>query len=240
MHDYEAEFVDITSVEPLPVEWVLPGLLPVGLHFVGGPPKSLKSALTVALCCRAAGMPCRADQLGGQPQPDPMRVLYFSAEAGAVELADTATGRLGGWAEPRHGALMVASNPWQFRLDSDEGRAKMVTWLNEIEPRMVVIDPLRDFHGLAEKDDGAMNRLLRPLQRWARLVQGAVLVVHHTAKPREGRTPGPMGPEDLRGSGALWAIADGAIMLTPIRLGQSARVMAKFKRAGGWEMRWNI
>jgi hypothetical protein len=130
-------------------------------------------------------------------------------------------------------SLLICDNPWEFRLDDENGLDRMLYWLNERKPKLVILDPLRDFHALEEKDSGGMNRLLRPLRQWAVENGACVLIVHHTTK----RAPGDVenySAGDLRGTSALFGIADGVLMLTP-KGGPELVVRATFKRAKGWE-----
>ena len=60
-----------------------------------------------------------------------------------------------------------------------------------------------------------MNRLLRPLQRWAKRNRSCFLVVHHTRKRGGQDTERNLTAEDARGTSAMFGLADGLITLTP-------------------------
>ena len=69
-------------------------------------------------------------------------------------------------------SLLISDDPFNFRLDDEDGLKRMMGWLEALKPRLVFLDPLRDFHSVEEKDSGPMNRLLRPLQQWAKKEAG--------------------------------------------------------------------
>ena len=248
--EYELEFVELLEAPRTPPQWVLPEVIPVGLTIVGGPPKSLKSTLVLALCARLAGLPPM--RTCGLPEawrpPVPRLVLYFSAEAVAGEMAHAWVKILGG----AEGALrsplfLVAHEAMAFRLDDPNGPARFARWIEALKPACVVLDPLRDFHSTKEADDGDINRLLRPLQRWARQNAAAVVIVHHTRKqfaPGKPTSQHPtlLDPEDLRGTSALWAVADGAIILTPASRQDDGkiRLLQRYKRAGMSVRMWEL
>lgn len=226
----EGVFQDLGAAIKMPPEWILDELVPVGLGFLGGPPKSKKSTVAMALACTIAGWDCRA-------LPPFMRVtkrtgpsLVFSMEASAGELRHMVEEGLYTETKP-DGSILVADSPWDFRLDDPFGMTTLMRWLKDADPRLVIIDPLRDMHAIDENDSGEMNRLLRPLHRWAVKNSASVLILHHTTKPGEGQ--GTYKAMNLRGTGALYGMADYVLMLTP--QGEKLHIEATFKRAEKWE-----
>lgn len=231
----EGIFVDVARAELVPPSWILENLLPPGLTFLAGPPKSKKSTITAAAAALVAQYPCRAlpENLSIVRKPGP--VMWLSAEALAGEIRHMMEDGLSiGRLEPRE-AILVAETPWDFRLDDPGAQDKLLYWLGKRDPRLLIIDPLRDFHGLEEKDSGGMNRLLRPIRQWAVKHDSAVIIVHHTKKLEDKETT--YSALDMRGTTALFGIADGVLMLTPRGKESEGRihVQATFKRAQGWE-----
>jgi len=226
-------FTDIGNAVLKPPTWVIRDLLPVGLTFVGAPPKSGKSTLTMGVAALVAGYECRVlpPFLSEVDHGGP--VLAFSYEATAGELRHMLEEGLK--VEVRNnGGILIADDPWKFRLDDADGLDQMLFWLRERNPRLVILDPLRDFHQLEEKDSGGMNRLLRPLRQWAVERDSSVVVVHHTKKKEDiGGQAAMYTAADLRGTSALFGIADAVLMLTPKKDGW-AEFNATFKRAAGW------
>lgn len=220
-----------------PPEWVLENLLPVGLTFLAAPPKAYKSTLEMGMACLVAGYQCSIlpDGIGRIPKggPEIGRAVGLSFEATAGELRWMIEEGLGVTPLRDDDSLMVFPDPYDFRIDTPDGATKFVYWLDDIHPRMVFIDPLRDLHSLDEANSGDMNRMLRPLQKWAKANHAAVLVVHHTKKPGEGFS-GTQRANDMRGSSAFFGLADAILMMTP-RDQMQVTLNATFKRAPGWE-----
>jgi hypothetical protein len=236
-------FKDIATCEPeLPV-WLIENVLAKGLTFVGGPPKSGKSTLTAAIAALVAGFDCRAmpEFMSRVSLTGP--VLWLSAEANGGELRFILEEGMGTKLED-NGSLLVADDPWEFRLDDPDGWKRLHEWLIEIDPRLCIIDPLAEFHELDEKSAGDMVRLLRPVRKWAVDHDSAVLVVHHTSKKPADRKEEAYDALDMRGSSALFGKADGVIMMTPVGEESASKSLVKtiFKRAKGWnkQIQWAI
>jgi hypothetical protein len=87
---------------------------------------------------------------------------------------------------------------------------------------------------LDENDAGDINRLLRPIRQWAIGNNAACVIVHHTKKPGDNHQH--YKASDMRGTSALFGIADGVLMFTPIEGKSNAvTIEATFKRARGWK-----
>lgn len=243
LHDpIDGVFIDLFSAVREPPEFVIKDLLPVGLTFIGAPPKSGKSTQTLAMALLVAGFKCNALPPFLSEVPETGRVFMFSAEATAGELLDMVEEGLKVKGEANEG-ILVADDPFQWRLDDPDGLDRLLHWLRMKRPKLVLIDPLRDFHSLEEKDSGEMNRLLRPLQRYAKEHKAAVVIVHHVRKKQKddgsGSDDASYSPEDMRGSSALHGIADGVLMVTPLAEGY-VRMRAQFKRAPAWDRTFRV
>jgi hypothetical protein len=226
-------FTPIGKASMVPPDWIVEQLLPPGLTFLAGPPKSMKSTLTMALASLVAGYDCRVlpPFLSVARHTGP--VMIFSAEATAGELRHMVEVGLRVKIPKGDETILIADDPWAFRLDDDDALDMMQRWVEMIDPRVVIIDPLRDFHEMEEKDSGQMNRLLRPLRQWAVNHDGSVIIVHHTRKPAESANA-EYSALDMRGTSALFGIADGVLVLSPKKDGL-VTIKATFKRAQGWE-----
>lgn len=227
----EGVFTDLARAIIEPPRWLIEGLIPVGLSTIIGPPKlSEKSTLAMAATCLVAEIPVPVlpDWLSVVERAGP--VLVFSSEATAGELRDmTERGML---AKLKDGAILVADDPGDWRLDDPDGSARLMNWIHKLRPRMVVIDVLRDFHELDEKESAGLNLMLRPIRKWAKDEECGVLVVHHTRKLAEGATE--YNAEDSRGSSAFFAMVDGMLVISPKEDG-TKKVKGIFKRAPRWE-----
>lgn len=231
MHeDITGFFTPLAHATRSPPKWVIKDVLPVGLTFVGAPPKSKKSTFIMALSALTAGYDCKALPPNMSVVESGGPVMGLSAEATAGELRDMCETGMDISLRDDDG-ILIADDPWKFRLDDDGGLGQLLHWLDVVDPRLCFIDPLRDFHQLEEKDSGGMNRLLRPIRQWAVEHESAVIVAHHTKKKDE---PGTYSAMDMRGTTALFGIADAVLMLTPINNG-ALNIQATFKRATGWE-----
>lgn len=227
--DTEFECVGSAVIEP--PKWVVKGLLPAGLTFLAGPPKSQKTTLEIALCALASEhvvplMPAEytAEKTG--------RVLGWSAEASAGEVRHIAEKGLKTQIR-EDSSFLIHRNPFSYRLDDPNAVARMLQWLNDYEPVLFFVDPLRDFHSLDEKDDGEMNRLLRPMQAWAKDHDAACLIVHHARKRGDARgkqDAETYRPEEMRGTSAMFGLADAILMTTPVG-STGVMVAGTFKRA---------
>lgn len=227
-------FKDVFQAEIKPPDWIIKDLLPVGLTFLAGPPKSQKSTLTAAIGALVGELECKALPPYLSKTQKTGKVLWFSYEATGGELRymlETGLGVKPGDSE----VLMVVDEPWEFRLDDPGAVRLMMECLDYFKPRLVICDPLAEMHELEEKDAVSMIRILRPLRRWAVENEASVLVVHHTRKAGAEHT-GQYEAADMRGSGAIFGKADGILILSPNKKEDAPiRIKAIFKRGEGWE-----
>lgn len=227
----EGAFTSLFDAVSKPPQWVIEDLLPVGLTIIGGPPKDAKKS-TLVLACAAlvADYPCKVLPPEFKVAKGGSAMLY-SYEADVDEIKNTACEEL--LIQPRDdNGIIVCDTPEEFLLDDPQGVDQLFAWLDGRKPRLVVIDPLRNAHSLDEKDSGELVRILIPLRRWAKKHDAAVVVVHHTKKLEEEKTYTAM---ELRGSSALFGLADGVIMITPKPEPMQFVYKCTFKRGKGWE-----
>jgi len=69
-----------------------------------------------------------------------------------------------------------------LRLDSDEDRQALDSTINELRPRLLVLDPLIRLHSADENSATEIARVLSFLRDLQRKYATAVLVVHHARK----------------------------------------------------------
>lgn len=233
---YEGVFTDLFSAELTPPHWIVRDLLPPGLVFLAADPKVGKSSFAMALASLVAGYECHAlpPFLSIAEQQGP--VIVFSAEALAGELRHMVEVGLGVRGTPDAG-ILIADDPWDFRLDSEGGTSRFISWANERKPKLIIIDPLRNFHSQDENDSGAMYSLLRPLRQWAVANDSCVVVVHHTRKASEATEA--VSVERMRGTSAMFGMVDGAIVMADGG-GGFADVECTFKRAKKWRRKFCI
>jgi hypothetical protein len=186
--------------------WLIEGLwADRGVGILGGEAKLGKSwlALDVAIAV-AAGGTC----LGRFEVPRPGPVLLYAAEdalhvvrerleaisvAAGLVLADL--------------PLYVITAP-RIRLDVARDRAELRETIEEIAPRLLVLDPFIRLHSIDENVASEVAPLLAYLRQIERELGVAVLLVHH-ARKGGGVRPG----QALRGSSDLHAWGDSNLYL---------------------------
>lgn len=213
----------LTTAAP-PLDHVLPGLLAGSVGMLAGPGGVGKSMLELQLAVAlATGTPaCGGLFAELMPPSAPARVVLVTAEESALVLQHRlqaiacalfdAPERFGiRLAFDAFVALLAdnlrlfdsAPHPYAL-LDRDFSPTGVLHDLTEacVGARLVLIDPLRQFHDGEENDSAAMNRLVQTLHRLAMDTGAAVVFVHHTSKAAtyagQGDTAGA-----ARGSSAL-------------------------------------
>lgn len=225
-------WVDVGEAEAEPALWVIEDLLPVGLYFIGGPAKTLKTTLLVGMANLVSGHECGLMPAFMSKVVRPGRAMILEAEANPGELRYMIERDMGVALAP-DGSILVARDCAEFRLDDPGAVKRLLYWLDKFKPRLFGIDPMREFHDLDEKDSGDMQRLLRPLRRWAIENESCLVIVHHTTKPGEQHS-GVYNPLDLRGSSALFGAANGVLMVSPTKVECQLVMATKFKRGASW------
>ncbi len=226
----EGMFTDIAVATKTPPKWVVNNLVPVGLVILGAPPKSNKSTLAMTIAAQVAGLDPQVLPPDLNEVPHTGGVIVFSYEAMAGELRFMLEEGL--HVTPKEdGSILVADDPWAWRLDDEEKVTQLKEILTRRQPRLVILDTFRDMHDQEEKDSGLMVKMLRPLREWAVAEEAAVILVHHTVKLND-ETP-IADARHLRGSGAIFGKADGVLMMTR-RPDETHVINATFKRAESW------
>lgn len=189
------------------VEWVVDDLLPAGaLALLLGRPKAGKSLLAIDLLVSVAR---------GEPFLDratlPGPALYVPAEDSPAVLRQRLRARLGDVRElplvvlPADGTLDQS-----VHLDHVDSFRRLARTIVDLRPRVVVLDPFREFHRLDENDADSMAALLRPLRRLARATHALLVLVHHRAK--RGTDAGTA----ARGSTAITGAVDLVLAFDPL------------------------
>ena len=203
--------------------WLVTGLWSeeaVGL--VGGEPKCCKSFLALDLAVAvASGTPC----LRHFPVSRPGRVLLYAAEdalhivrrrlEGICAAADVSLQELD---------VHVITYP-TVRLDLPADRARLEQTVEQLKPRLLVLDPFVRLHRIDENASGEVAPLLAYLRELQRRHNLAVLVVHH-AKKGAGRI---RAGQALRGSSEFHAWGDSNLYLR--RLGNELTLTVEHRAA---------
>jgi hypothetical protein len=227
----EGTFTELARASSIPPNWIIKDLLPVGLTGIIAPPKSMKTTMLMAMSLLVSGHQCSALP----PEFKPLRtgrVVGWSYEATAGELLHTAEEGLGTVVND-DASIIIADDPFEFQLDDPQGIHAVIHWLDEVHPLLAWIDPLVEAHSQDEKDSGAMVQLLRPLHKWAKENDAAIVMPHHTRK-KQGMDDSHNTMTDARGSSGIVGKMDGILVLTPVNDAGLIKVNATFKRGKSW------
>ena len=203
--------------------WLVTGLWSeqaVGL--VGGEPKCCKSFLALDLAVAvASGTPC----LRHFPVSHPGRVLLYAAE----DALHIVRRRLEGicaaaGCDLAQLDLHVITAP-TVRLDLAADRRRLQHTVEQLEPRLLILDPFVRLHRIDENASGEVAPLLAYLRELQRRHALAVLVVHH-AKKGGGRI---RAGQALRGSSEFHAWGDSNLYLR--RLGEELTLTVEHRAA---------
>lgn len=230
----DSVWTDVGEAEMEPPEWIVEGILPVGVTFIAGPPKSYKSAVELAILLSACGVENTVLPPDLSHCPNPGRVLMLSMEAQPGALRHTA--KKGFNIDiPNDMRFLCMSDPWKFRLDQPSDVRDLLGWMSELDASVLAIDPLRNCHSLDENDSGGMVMMLQPVQQWAVKNKKAVVIVHHSKKLGEEKNGNARtaNANDMRGSSALFGLADAVLTLTAKGKGL-VHVDAIMKRSEAW------
>ncbi|WP_019009567.1 AAA family ATPase [Deinococcus aquatilis] len=208
---------DLMATEFPPQQFIVEGLLPVGLCMVAGAPKIGKSWLTLDLVISVAlGRPFlnRVTQQGA--------VLYLALEDSPRRLQE----RLNRIA-PGTAWETAPLEIWTEIDPIDEGGLAAVRgWLEVADcPRVIAFDVWGKFdsRGTGTKDEYArITQTLQPLQAIAAEFGVAVVLIHHTKKTQGEGSAGNDPYDQIMGSRGLTSNMDLTMMLTRTRLQRDA------------------
>lgn len=180
--------------------------------FIAGTPKAGKTWLALELAVAvASGQPC----LGRYAVRRRGHVLLYAAEDTAPDIKHrvAAIAHTRGLAGLDRLALGLITVP-DLRLDSDEHQQRLAATLAEIQPRLLILDPLVRLHRGDENSAADVSLLLGCLRQLQRQHAVAIILVHHVRKTSANQ-PG----QALRGSGDLHAWSDSSLYLLRRREG---------------------
>lgn len=170
---------------------------------LGGPAKSCKSWLGLDMAISVAtGTNC----LGRFPVPEAGRVLIYMAE----DALPTVRERLQSLS--RHRSLdlntlevYLIDTP-SIRLDESEHRTRLSQTVKQLNPKLLLLDPLVRLHRSDENSAREMADILGFLRELQRTFKMALVLVHHTSKKHHSH-PG----QALRGSSDIHAWTDSSL-----------------------------
>lgn len=198
--------------EPAEERWLVEGLWTrraVGV--LGGPPKTGKSWCGLDLAISVAS---GTDCLSRFPVRETGPVLAYLAE----DAEEQVRSRTAALAKGRGLALddldlFLITSPVLW-LDEAEHRDRLASTIEELRPKLLLLDPLVRLHRQDENDARSVSALLGHLRELNRTYDLAVVLVHHTSK-KERAHPG----QALRGSGDIHAWLDVGLYLAKKKSG---------------------
>lgn len=220
------------STSPPPQDHVLPGLLAGTVGMLAGPGGVGKTMfeLQLALAVACGGSICGGlfenEEVGPPVTRKPGRVVMVAAEESAVlvwhrlhaivatllrhrkllGIEATADGLLDLWAENLH-LYPLAGVASVTLLDRELETTESFKQLSAVceGARLVILDPIRQFHHGDENDSGAMTALVQACQTIAVRTKAAVVFAHHV-----NRSSTQMGLGDTAGAArGSTALTDG-------------------------------
>lgn len=199
------------------IDFIFPGLTAGGLGMLAAPGSTGKSYMLLAL---GSSVAMGKRFLDDWPLNDPATVLAFFAEDPKPILHNRLRDLLfSQWIETDEERALLKTN-FQVRSlvgydgvvaqqNQQDKRWYRTDFLRQIEEaivetsaRLVLLDPLRQFHIMEENDSGEMTELLKMLYGVAFRTNAAILFAHHTNKQATSTGTGD-GQGAARGSSAI-------------------------------------
>ena len=183
-------------------QWLIEGLWSdQAVGILGGEPKCCKSflALDVAVSV-AAGAAC----LRQFPVRRTGKVLLFPAEDSLAVVRRRLEG-IACAAQVRFDSLPVeVITAPSLRLDTPTDRQRLSDTVENLQPILLILDPLIRLHRIDENDATQVAALLSFLRQLQRQFHLAIMLVHHARKDSNSSRPG----QALRGSSELHGWGD--------------------------------
>jgi hypothetical protein len=194
-----------------------------GAGIVGGDPKSWKSFFTVFMAVHVAA----GRRLLNRFDCKQGRVVIFNAE----DTARLTRYRIGCMCRALDLSideldLHLIDTPSLF-IDDPEHVELLRGTVKDARPELLILDPLRNLHGLDENDSAILPRVLTPLRLIQRDFGCAVQVIHHLTKASEGRTMASR----IRGTGALRGWYDSGLVLDRTEDGGPVKITIEHRGA---------
>jgi RecA-family ATPase len=179
-----------------PIDWVVDEVLPVGaLVLLVGRSKAGKSLLTLDLAASVGLGEPFVDQATMQGP-----VIYVPAEDALRRVGERLWTRIGA---ERHAPIHVlpadGTLEQAVRLDDPESFGRLAVTVEKYQPRVLILDPFREFHHRKENDADEMAALMRPLRQLAHETDTLIVLNHHRNKHATDSTLATRGSSAITG-----------------------------------------
>lgn len=204
---------ELLNTAPDPLFYLVKPLLPLkGMLLLQGDTKIGKSMLALNMAYRLAeGMPILPKKDHWKPS-NPLMVLYIEQELGYDRLRKRMQlihEHFQGGIAPY--TLYLKGKELGINLDTVDGHDKLEAEIATAKPRVLVIDPLIEFHNRDENDAKQMGGILKRLSGLAEKYSLGVIIVHHSNKGSEFISSSSH--KTSRGSSVIPARADSVLTI---------------------------
>jgi hypothetical protein len=188
-------------------QWLIEGLwADEAVGIVGGEPKCCKSFLALDMAVAvASGTAC----LRHFAVPQAGRVVLFAAEDALHIVRERLDGTCRAAGVALEGLDVQVITAPSVRLDLEQDRKALVETLDELQPKLLILDPFVRLHRIDENVSGEVAPLLAYLRELQRKFHVAVVLVHHARKGGGKERAG----QALRGSSEFHAWGDSNLYL---------------------------
>jgi hypothetical protein len=183
-------------------QWLVEGLWSdQAVGILGGEPKCCKSFLALDIAVSvASGLACLRQFPVRRAGP----VLLFPAEDSLAIVRQRLEGIASAAQVSFQGLPVEVITAPSLRLDTPTDRQRLSDTVQNLQPILLILDPLIRLHRLDENDATQIATLLSYLRQLQRQFQLAVILVHHARKDSNASRPG----QALRGSSELHGWGD--------------------------------
>lgn len=193
--DRDAELPDIERIA---------GLYPRGyLSLFAAPAGTGKTMFMQYISCRVS---CGGNILAGLvPKSKKMKTVIMAGETGKYLLDKRLQATCWAYDKKRihvYDAVEMQRDEIPIMLNTDEGKASLITILDYEKPDLLFIDTLISFHTADESKQGEMTGLYTFLLRLAKEFNCAIVLNHHTRKRSTKNPTAKMTQDDIIGSSA--------------------------------------
>jgi RecA-family ATPase len=145
------------------------------------------------------------------PVYKPTKVLYIEQEVGPEGLRRRLERVLQAKPEWQFTDFYIKSKDTALRMDSTDGILALEAEIEQVQPQVLILDPLSKLHISDENSAQDMGRIMRVGDKWIEKYKLSIIYVHHTGLAAFDPQNMRRGGARLRGSSALFADVDSMV-----------------------------